>query len=523
MATEPSENLRIELLGPVRVWWANEELDLGSAKSRAVFALLAMSAGQTVSHHEIITRAWGLDASETTDADLETCVSGLRWVLDTARAQPGDVLVPAFAGARECAVVTRGSRVRDEAPATIERVEGGYCLHADPDAVDVNTFARLRDRSAVHAERGEFRSVVRTLTTALELWRGDAFSDVSGPFAEVHRARLGEWRLTVRERRAEALLALGDHLDVVAELTELVNAHPLRERLRALLMVAQYRAGMPDDALNGYRSARLITEKLGMQPGRVLRRLNERILANDPALDVVVPARRPPLFVQSRQPGVPARTTPKALEGRQRELAVLDTRLRALANGQGGAVWIEGKAGIGKSKLLAACLSNSAAPEVRLLHGAASESSARFRLRVITDALQLDPDAVLTWRDTNPVLAAIEKLSATVHQLCTDGPVAIAVDDLHRIDCASLMLWHRLVQITLQQPLLLIGISRLLPRRPEIDWVRDFVTATGGDLLHLDAESPLYLKEVVDSGTNAHSHLRASWSPTSVARATTTV
>lgn len=519
MATEPTGNLRIELLGPIRAWWANEELDLGSARSRAVFALLAMRAGQTVSRHEIITGAWGLDVSEITDADLETCVSDLRRVLEAARTQSGDVRVPALAGAREHCVAVRGPRISDEASVTVERVEDGYCLRVDPEVVDVNAFARLRDWSATHAERGQFRSVVRTLTTALELWRDDALSDVSGPFAEMHRARLGEWRLTARELRAEALLALGGHLDVVAELAELVNAHPLRERLRALLMLAQYRAGMPADALNSYRSAQLIAEKLGMQPGRELRRLNNRILANDPTLDVVVPARRPSLFAQNRQPMPPA--TPKLLEGRQRELAVLDSRLRALANGQGGAVWIEGKAGIGKSKLLATGLSNSASPEVRLLHGAANESSARFRLRVMTDALQLDPDVVLRWRDTNPVLAAIEKLSTTVHQLCTDGPVIIAVDDLHRIDCASLMLWHRLVQITFQQPLLLIGTSRLLPRRPEIDWVRDFVNTTGGDLLHLDVESHLYLKEVVDAGANGHSHLRANWSPTSVAKMTT--
>jgi len=460
-----------------------------------VLALLAIRVGQTVSRQEIIAEVWGLDDWDTADASLETHVAGLRRVLDSAPTrQSGHMLVSA---------------------------EDGYCLRVNPEVVDVITFARLRERAAIHAECGELRAAVRSLTAALAMWQGEALSDVSGPFAEVHRARLGEWRVAVRERRAEAMLALGGHTEVVAELTELVNAYPLRERLRALLMLAQYRSGLPDEALQGYRSAQLMAEKRRMQPGRALRRLHDRILANDPALDVAAPARRPAL-VSIRQPAAPAPTVSAPFVGRHRELAVLDNRLRAVAAGQGGAVWIEGKAGIGKSRLLAVGLSGSVASEVRLLSGVADESSARFRLRVLTDALRTDPTAVYPWRDANSLLGAVERLSVAVERLCADGPVAIAVDDLHRIDCASLMLWHRLVRITARQPLLLIGTSRPLPRRAVIDWVRDGVTAAGGDLLLLDAESPLYLKKLVEAGTNAHGP-RTGRSSTGNARVTTSI
>jgi DNA-binding SARP family transcriptional activator len=492
----PTENLRIELLGPVRGWWANEELDLGSTRSRAVLALLAIRVGKTVSRHEIITGLWGADAPDTAEASLESDVAGLRQVLDSAPTrQSGGLLVS---------------------------VEDGYCLRVDPDVVDVTTFARLRKRASIHAELGEFRAAVGSLTTALALWSGEALADVSGPFTDVHRARLGEWRIAARERRAEVMLALGGHLEVIAELTELVNAHPLRERLRSLLMLAQYRAGLPTDAIEGYRSAQLLAEKLGMQPGRALRRLNDRIVASDPSLDLAAAVRRAPLFVSSRRPAIPAPDTSAPFAGRHRELAVLDSRLRALAAGRGGAVWIEGNAGIGKTRLLTVGLSASVASEVRLVSGAADELSGRFRLRVMADALRLDPTAVYPWRDATPVVGAVERLSAAIDRLCTDGPVAIAVDDLHRIDCASLMLWHRLVQITARQPLLLIGTSRPLPRRAVVDWVRDEVTAVGGDLLQLDAESPLYLRDVVEAETRAHSYWpdRAS---TNVSRVTTAV
>src|SRR5262249_10872552 len=116
VATQPTENLRIELLGLVRAWRANQELDLGSARSLAVFALLAMRAGQNVPHQEIITGVWGAQAPDNPEASLETHVSRLRRVLDPARGRQSD--------------------------GVLASVEGGYCLRVDPDAVDVATFAR---------------------------------------------------------------------------------------------------------------------------------------------------------------------------------------------------------------------------------------------------------------------------------------------------------------------------------------------------------------------------------------------
>jgi DNA-binding SARP family transcriptional activator len=79
---------------------------------------------------------------------------------------------------------------------------------------------------------------------ALALWRGPPLSDFAYQgFAQAEIARLEELRLATLEERIEADLARGGHAELVGELEALVKAHPLRERLRAQLMLALYRSG----------------------------------------------------------------------------------------------------------------------------------------------------------------------------------------------------------------------------------------------------------------------------------------
>ena len=97
--------------------------------------------------------------------------------------------------------------------------------------------------------------------------------------------RLEELRASALELRIEAELALGRHARLIGELQELVGRHPLRERLWAQLMTALYLDGRQADALAAYRSAReRLIDEIGIEPGPELRRLEQRILAQDPAL-----------------------------------------------------------------------------------------------------------------------------------------------------------------------------------------------------------------------------------------------
>lgn len=478
-------NLRIELLGPVCAWHGDEELDLGSARRRAVFAMLATRAGRIVSRQELIAGVWGQDAPATVEGSLYTYVSGLRRALDPARTlwSGGEVLVS---------------------------VGAGYCLRVDPEALDVRVFAELRATATGHSDRGDFRAAADCLASALELWRGDALSGLAGPFAESTRAQHAELRVATREQLAEANLALGEHAEVVADLTGLVDEHPLREGVRGLLMLALHRSGRSADAMDSYRGARrMMIDELGIEPGPALRQLHDKILANDPSLTPNSTA-----IARTRAPAPVVPPAPSSFVGREVELAVLDARLRALASGRGGGVWIEGEPGIGKSGLVAAAMSTVDTSGTQVLWGAADELSARSPLRVLLDCLLVEPtspderrarlaeslraDAASvphSWSTSDPVLAAVDRVRALVEQLCADGPVVIVVDDMHWGDDASLTLWQRLTQATARQPLLLVAASRPVPRRPEITRVREAVLGAGGDVLTL---APLADDEVTE-------------------------
>ena len=84
---------------------------------------------------------------------------------------------------------------------------------------------------------------------------------------------LEELRLVALERRIDSDLELGRHAQVVGELEKLVAEHPLRERLRALLMLALYRSGRQAEALAAYQEARKALVELGLEPGRTLQDL----------------------------------------------------------------------------------------------------------------------------------------------------------------------------------------------------------------------------------------------------------
>ena len=126
-------------------------------------------------------------------------------------------------------------------------------LKLAPEALDVHRFERLVDG----AREAEPRDAAEMLRDALALWRGPPLADFTyDDFAQGEIARLEERRLVALERRVDADLALGRHQEVAGELAALVKQHPLRERLRAQLMVALYRSGRQAEALEAFADAR---------------------------------------------------------------------------------------------------------------------------------------------------------------------------------------------------------------------------------------------------------------------------
>jgi tetratricopeptide (TPR) repeat protein len=163
----------------------------------------------------------------------------------------------------------------------------GYVLHLVPGQPDAVAFEQGLSRARQLRKAGDTAGAVVALDSALSLWRGIAFAGVPGPFAETERVRLGELRSAAAEERADVLLSLGRHEEVVPDLTAMVTDHPLRERMRGLLMIALYRCGRPAEALRVFAEGRkVLAEELGIDPGGDLSRIYQQVLTADPALAV---------------------------------------------------------------------------------------------------------------------------------------------------------------------------------------------------------------------------------------------
>ena len=95
-----TEPLRAQLLGPVRVWMEERELELGARRQRAVFAMLAMRPNRVVSCQELVDGLWGSDPPASVVNGIHIYVAGLRRELEPGRGPrtPGKVLRTSGAG-----------------------------------------------------------------------------------------------------------------------------------------------------------------------------------------------------------------------------------------------------------------------------------------------------------------------------------------------------------------------------------------------------------------------------------------
>src|SRR5579875_1307030 len=137
----------------------------------------------------------------------------------------------------------------------------------------------------------------------------------------------------------------------------------------------------------------------------------------------------------------------RALLGRARELAVFGGLLADLDAGRGCCALIEGEPGIGKTALLEAVLGRARDAGFAVAHGVCREPDRDGPVRALVEALGLSAEWRSTAREREPaapVASAVGRVLAAVELRCAAGPLVLAVDDLHRADEASLLLWQRL-------------------------------------------------------------------------------
>ena len=420
------EVLSVHVLGPVRAWIGETEADLGAARQRAVFAVLAAHPGRLVGRDELITAIWGDSPPATAAGSVYTYVSGLRRVLG---------------------------------PGRLTSVSGGYLLRLDAAHLDAGRFQHLRAAAAESLAAGRDREAADRLADALALWRGDAYATLAGPFLELDRQRLAELRLAAAEQRARILLDAGGDDGLIAELTGLVKDNPLHEPLHELLMRALDRAGRHAEALEVFRAARrTLVAELGIEPGPALRDLQRRVLTGSeekaarPEPRTVVPTP----IAKALRDGLAGRDT----FGREAEIDHLRGLVRQVAQGSGSAVWIEGEPGIGKTELLTHAFADAARCGCRVAWGAADQVGSRVPLQVLSRALGLES---ASRRPRGPVAepdVTEDQIVASVRAACAAAPLILVVDDMQWADSATIRVWERLRTLVGRLPLLLVAAAR---------------------------------------------------------------
>src|SRR6266498_1878010 len=218
------------MLGPLEARCAGRPLRLGSIKHRMLLAKLLLHANQVISTDELIDTVWGEQPPPTVRQSLQNHVAALRRMVDQGRAA---------------------------------------------------------------LEGGERRTATKLLHEAVALWRGPALADVvAAGVSWPELAGIDELEIGAVEARIEADLVAGRHAELIGELESLIRLHPLREHLHGQMMLALYRSGRQADALGAYRHARrTLVDELGIEPSVRLQRLEQAILAQDPALELLEPAR----------------------------------------------------------------------------------------------------------------------------------------------------------------------------------------------------------------------------------------
>ncbi|MFJ1768585.1 BTAD domain-containing putative transcriptional regulator [Amycolatopsis sp. NPDC088138] len=412
-----TESVRFEVLGPVRAWRGDVELELGPPQQRAALAVLLLQGGTSLSPAQLVEALWAGAEPRAATGMVRSYISRLRHAL--------------------------------EPDTPIKSISGGYAMVTP--ALDLTEFQHL-------LAAGDARS----LRAALALWHGTPLSGVNG--FEAERVRLEQLRLKAIEDLAAADIEAGRHVEATAALSDLIAEQPLRERPRELQMLALYRSGRQAEALDVFTHIqRLLEDELGLYPGPELREMQRRILSSDPTLAATItrPTQLPPELPE--------------FAGRSEELADLSD---ALTRPGVPVIALEGLAGIGKTTLaiqlghqiarsfpdgqLFTDLATSPDPLAELLRGigvtdpppSPSERAALWRTRTTGRRLLLVLDDAQDADQIRPLLPGA-------------GGSAVVITARQRLYGLPYAHWQKLVGLTPPESLTLL--ERLIGPRTALD------------------------------------------------------
>ena len=452
-----SDQYQVRLVGVPRIQLPGSDVAIGPAQRRAVFAALALRPGQVVPRDELVAAVWGDDAPAKVTGSVYTHISALRRVLDKIPAPSGQPVLTAS--------------------------RAGYCLTVPAERIDVFQFTRLLEDARRCGSLRDTDGERKALGEALAIWQDEPLAGVPGPAAATQRARLTELWLSAVERHAELRLADGRHEEVVAELAELVCDHPLRENMHRLLMLAMWQGGHADDALAVYRQGKqLIADAAGIEPGRALTEVYERIKAGErPSPRTCGPGAR-------RQVQLPPRAQP--FVGRAAERERIGQALAAVGRGRGGSLLVEGGPGTGKTALLLETVAAARAAGHTVLWSATDELAAMTSVDLVCTAAEANATAGVV-----DGLHQLDRCKSAVLALAAQAPTVIVADDCHWARDRIVRDLRDVLDAAAGLPLLVILGARPYPRGAELQRVVRRIRA-GGGCIELGPLSPGELHEL---------------------------
>jgi DNA-binding SARP family transcriptional activator len=251
--------MQFSVLGSTEVTAGGVQLELGGVKQRAILGYLVLHANKVVPTSQILQAMWEGNPPPTARKMVQNAVSAIRRLL--------------------------ASHLETDTPSLLTHAPG-YQLRIDPNIVDLYRFRALVREGRAAITGGTPGHGVELLRDGLSLWRGRALADlVETGICWSELTAIEDERLSALEDRLDAELACGRHREITPELEVLTATEPLRERLCLQFMLALYRSGRQADALRVYRRTReALIDGLGLEPGRELRELQQRILEHDAAI-----------------------------------------------------------------------------------------------------------------------------------------------------------------------------------------------------------------------------------------------
>ncbi|MEW9528465.1 AAA family ATPase [Microbispora sp. NPDC049125] len=478
-------HLRLQILGPLRLWRDGVELDAGPRQQAYLLALLLARAGEPISVGELIDLIWDQDTPASAVNILHKYVGALRRLLE-----PG---LPAR-----------------ETGSYLHRRGNGYLFVAGPGILDVVEFRELVEaaRAATAGHRPDV--ALDRYVEALGIWRGPAGDGPAhGPASMSVFGALDDEFFSACLAAAELALPLEQPARILHPLHLAARMAPLDENVQASLISALAADGRPAEALALFSTVRVrLADDLGIAPGTVLTTAHQGVLGH-------VPAREPP----------PAATH---LVGRDEELTVLRQVVGAALTGETGLVLVEGEPGVGKTRLLEEAAAEAEQRGALVVWGRCLEGEGTPSMwpwvQVVGAMLDRLPEATrATWRagdlgrlvapdravsgtpvlpDSGARFRLFEGVVALIGRVSAGCPVVLVVDDLQWADVASLELFGHLAD-RLPHGTVVIGalrdrapmpgseLARMLAAASRLPWHRRI----GLGLLRLDETAELVRRE----------------------------